>query len=68
MARWRSFVLRCWQDGEGETGQPPAWRYVIQEVGPAEQRRAFGSLAALLLFLQTELSATDTDQIEAPDT
>ena len=50
--RYRAFLLRCWQEGE-------AWRYSVESAGDAGERWGFGSLEALLGWLQAALEAPE---------
>lgn len=50
--RYRAFLLRCWQEGE-------AWRYSVESAGDEEGRRGFGSLEALVAWLQAALEAPE---------
>lgn len=46
--RYRAYLLRCWQEGN-------SWRYSVETADKEQERRGFGSLEALLTWLETEL-------------
>jgi hypothetical protein len=50
---YRVFVLRWWSEAGIHTGQP-VWRFSLEEVGPPHTRRAFGTVEAIMAFLQNE--------------
>ena len=58
--RYRSYVLRCWQEHTVHAGHGTlVWRFSLQDPR-TNQRRGFANLEALLVSLQEEL-ADDRD-------
>lgn len=51
-ARYRSYLLRLWQAGEGEH---PGWRASLEEARSGDQR-TFATLEALFTFLDRQLA------------
>ena len=59
--RYRSFVVRCWQEQGVHAGRETmVWRYSLQNAG-TDQRRGFATLEALLVSMQAELSDGEID-------
>jgi hypothetical protein len=52
---YRSYLLRCWQEGQTSADQPGQWRFVLQDVADAQNRHAFGGFKQLVDFLRREL-------------
>jgi hypothetical protein len=51
----RTYVLRWWTEGpDPQTGRP-AWRCVVEEVGPEPRKHGFSSLGGLMAFWRQEL-------------
>lgn len=48
MKLYRSFLVRCWREGESE---PPVWRFALIEIGQTEQARGFADWQALARYL-----------------
>lgn len=57
-APYHAWLLRCWQ--ERGTGAAPGWRFSLAAPGTGA-RRGFGSLAALLDFLEGALAGAGPD-------
>lgn len=53
--RYRSYLLRLWQEGAGDPpgGEPPLWRASIERPG-STARLGFASLLDLFIFLEEE--------------
>jgi hypothetical protein len=60
----RAYLLRCWQEGEVIAGQSPRWRFRVEEVLPEQRHMGFGSLEALITFLQAELADGEEERVE----
>jgi hypothetical protein len=58
-APYRSWLLRCWHE-RGAAGLAGGWRFSLEEPGTGE-RRGFGSLEALLAFLERALAGAGPD-------
>jgi len=54
-ARW--FIMRCWPEAGVAPDQQPVWRFAIEEVGPRQRPRGFGSLEAVMGYLGERLTA-----------
>ena len=52
---YRSYLLRCWLTEEIESGEPLAWRVVVETVSDEPRRRGFNTFEELVAFLQAEL-------------
>jgi len=52
---YRSYLLRCWQEERTTPQQPPAWRFVLQDVSDAQRQQAFGDFEQLVAFLRREI-------------
>ena len=50
-SKYRSYLLRLWQEGSGE---PPLWRASL-ESPRSDDQRGFASLTELFTFLQKEV-------------
>jgi hypothetical protein len=48
---YRSYLIRCWREGTAGV-----WRYSVEDIFDEQQRRGFGCVADLLVFLQEELA------------
>ena len=58
--RRRSFLLRLWRAGNGDT---PEWRFALEDVQTRE-RRGFADLVSLVAYLEAEIRAVPP---QAPD-
>ena len=67
---YRAFVLRWWPEAQTTPEEPAVWRFTLEKVGPPHTRRAFGTIEALMAFVQTEWQSSDvpTDTDHAGDT
>jgi hypothetical protein len=59
---YRSYLLRCWQEQAAAPGQPPVWRFVVQEVSGEQRQWAFGSFEQVVDFLLDELWGPELSQ------
>lgn len=65
---YRSFLLRCWQEGEPETENEPgfkatseaSWRFTLARIDDEQSKKGFASLEALVDYLQAELQESET--------
>jgi hypothetical protein len=55
----RAYLLRCWRHRETPGGEGTHWRFSLEEVLQKGPRRGFGSLEAVVSFLQGELDADE---------
>ena len=56
----RSFLLRCWQEGEPPEGEPdPAiiWRFTLVPINDPSHARGFACLENMLTYLRAELDS-----------
>jgi hypothetical protein len=53
---YHAYLLRCWQEGEAASGEGARWRFSVEDVLQKRPRQGFDSLAALVAFLQAELT------------
>lgn len=62
---YQAYLLRCWQEPPAQPGDPPTeWRFALERVARASERRGFGSLEAVFAFLQTALEGKSINQEE----
>jgi hypothetical protein len=54
-ARYRAFVLRCWEVGGERPGQPATWRFSLECVEKKE-KHYLPDLEGLVAFLRDELA------------
>ncbi len=54
-ASYRAFLLRCWQEPDGEAGAP-GWRFSVTEVNADRPRWGCEGLDELLLLLRNRLA------------
>jgi hypothetical protein len=54
--RYRAYMLRCWEVRSPEPGGPATWRFSVEDPHTA-QKHGFADLAALIDFLEAELSS-----------
>jgi hypothetical protein len=52
---YRAFLLRCWQDVSGPSGERSAWRFTLVQVRGEKRHRGFACLEDLFAFLHDEL-------------
>jgi hypothetical protein len=61
----RSYLLRCWQEGEltdgKEPGEPLAWRFALIPVNDQSNGRGFACLEELCACLSLELAAETSE-------
>ncbi len=60
---YHAYLLRCWREDLPASAAAPDWRFVLEEVLHNQRRWGFGSLDALLAFLQAELADQEGDSI-----
>jgi hypothetical protein len=60
--RYRSYLLRLWQAGDGDM---PEWRIVVDDVR-TQERQAFASVDQLATFLQAQMRGAVTDERVSP--
>jgi hypothetical protein len=64
---YRCFLLRCrLEEGAGPGGRP-AWRFTIQQVGPAEAHRSFACLPDVMAYLDASLASSAGNAAERAD-
>jgi hypothetical protein len=51
----RAYLIRCWQEQDAASGDPPRWRFSLEEVLHQRKRWGFRDLEALIAFLRAEL-------------
>lgn len=51
---YQSYLLRLWQEVNADQDDEPQgqWRCSLEEIGGSQRRRGFGSLEALMRFLE----------------
>ena len=52
--RYRAFLLRCWEERE-DLSHASHWRFSLEEAGTTT-RRSFANFAALVAFLEDQIS------------
>jgi hypothetical protein len=57
---YRSFLLRCWQEGEASPGEEAEWRFSVEEVVDEPRRKGFSNLEAVCAFLRDQLMGTQS--------
>jgi hypothetical protein len=52
--KYQSYLLRLWQESDVDRSEPSQaqWRCSLEEIGGSQRRRGFGSLEALMRFLE----------------
>lgn len=63
---YRSFLVRGWRVSGAGGADRPLWRFVVQEVGSRQPRRAFAGLDQLVSYLHAELDGEQPADREAP--
>jgi hypothetical protein len=58
--RYRSFLLRCWEEPSQTPDQQAIWRFSLEDVETSE-RRGFRDLEALVVFMLTQIARSPTD-------
>lgn len=56
-----AFLLRGWREQISGSSPDTHWRFVLEEAGGERRRFGFGSLEALVEFLQKELGRIDAE-------
>ena len=64
---YRSYLLRCWQEKPTRPGQPPLWRFSVQDVSEAQRQQAFSSIEQLIDFLYAEFQGGKPKPEESQD-
>ena len=64
---YRAYLLRCWQEGDGETDKGPLWRFAVEEIFGERRRHGFASLEALVAFLRVELMSEGSKSLSRKD-
>jgi hypothetical protein len=54
---YRAYLLRCWQERDGETDKGPLWRFAVEEIFGERRQHGFASLEALVAFLKVEMTS-----------
>jgi hypothetical protein len=57
-ARYRAYLLRFWEE-RGKPGVPGLWRFSLEDPHGGE-RQGFADLAALVAFLEAEMSESES--------
>ena len=61
LSRYRSFLLRCWQEQDrSQISRSQIWRFSLEDTRSGKQR-GFASLEALMTYLQTALASEEED-------
>ncbi len=58
--RYRSFLMRCWEERSQIPDQPVIWRFSLEDVETGE-RLGFRDLEALVVFIQTQIARSPPD-------
>lgn len=53
-----SFLLRCWQERNPQTGRPNVWRFSLEDVR-TRRRVGFATLEAMLAYVNDRLEPVD---------
>jgi len=61
---YRAYLIRCWRDRSGSDEEHP-WRFSVEEILSERRRRGFGSLEALVAFLQAEFACSPGESMDA---
>jgi hypothetical protein len=62
-ARYRAFMLRCWEVRSERPGRPAAWRFSLECVEKKE-KRYLPDLEGLVAFLRDELAIAADERKE----
>jgi hypothetical protein len=54
--RSHAFLLRCWQEPDGDAGGAPAWRFSLTHIDAKREKRGFADLEALMAHLHQILA------------
>jgi hypothetical protein len=60
-ARYRAFMLRCWEVRGERPGQPATWRFSLECV-ETKEKRYLPDLEGLVAFLRDELANAGDDR------
>jgi hypothetical protein len=63
----RTYLIRCWQNGETAPGQEPSWRFWMEEIAHERRQKGFSSLEALFAFFEAELSGDSGKADDVPE-
>jgi hypothetical protein len=64
---YRTFLVRCWQEGEISADQDRRWRFWMEEIARERYQKGFSSLEALFAFFRAELSADNGKADDMPE-
>lgn len=65
---YQSFLVRCWLTSEEAAGEPPLWRFELQEVSAELQKHRFSDLEELKTFISARLTAVSNSSTQIDDT
>jgi hypothetical protein len=54
--RSQAFLLRCWQEPDGDAGGGPAWRFSLTHIDAKREKKGFANLDAVLAYLHQILA------------
>ncbi len=58
--RFRSFLLRCWEERDESEDAAGVWRFSLEE--PGGQRLGFSTIKSLMQFLEQDLHKVEDHQ------
>ena len=50
-ADYHTFILRCWQEADGDQDEEPVWRFCLTQVNQKHEKMGFADLEALTSYL-----------------
>lgn len=65
-ARYRSFLVRCWQERMASAQGDAVWRFSVMRVGSDDPRHAIGCLEDLAEYLREQLAGETVVQPGSP--
>ena len=63
---YRSYLLRCWQEGTPDSEASQTWRFALTRVGTEDPRLGFTTLWDVFTYLDKQLSAPMRTATEMP--
>lgn len=65
--RYRTFLLRCWREGDTSANDGSAWRFSVEEILGERRRWGFGSFEGVVALLSDQLMEKARDAINVSD-
>jgi hypothetical protein len=65
LSPYRTFLLRCWQEGRASPGGRFTWRFSVEDVLDKRRRQGFGSFEQVIAYLRKMLANPEDES--SPD-